>query len=108
MSLISLLEGTDGEARSAQAAAALADTKAQLAELEDNIMLSQHIRRVTYMDPLDFQLNMFAKPFQQMEELRERKHHLKLLKTDLEIAMVELNVSNIRQQLAASNSEESE
>ena len=108
MSLISLLEGTEGEARSAQAAAALADTKAQLAELEDNIMLSQHIRRVTYMDPLDFQLNMFAKPFQQMEELRERKHHLKLLKTDLEIAMVELNVSNIRQQLAASNSEESE
>lgn len=108
MSLISLLEGTDGEARSAQAAAALADTKAKLAELDDNIMLSQHIRRVTYMDPLDFQLNMFAKPFQQMEELRERKHHLKLLKTDLEIAMVELNVSNIRQQLAASNSEESE
>ena len=99
MSLISLLEGTDGEARSAQAAAALADTKAKLAELDDNIMLSQHMRRVQYMDPLDYQLNMFAKPFQQMEELRERKHKLKLLKTDLEIAMVELNAANIRKQM---------
>ena len=99
MSLISLLEGTDGEVRSAQAAAALAETKAKLAELDDNIMLSQHMRRVQYMDPLDYQLNMFAKPFQQMEELRDRKHHLKLLKIDLEIAMVELNAANIRKQI---------